>query len=122
MAEEVGIQEKRRFIRLNTSVDVQYTVLEKSSVDKLNTKSKNISSGGICIIASDKLENNDILGISIYLPGEPMPLAAKGSVAWSKPFQIGKEKEHYDVGVEFIQINPEDRKKINQYVFSLIKK
>ncbi|MFH1655939.1 MAG: PilZ domain-containing protein [Candidatus Omnitrophota bacterium] len=119
MENEKKFEEKRKFARLNTSVDVQYTVLEIKAAKE--AKTKDISAGGICIIADEKLEVDCILGISVYLSGESMPITAKGKVVWTRPFQVGKENQHFDVGVEFTEISPEDRKKIDQYVFSFLK-
>jgi len=121
MNNKKGFEEKRKFARLNTSVDVQYSVLEKKPKKELKTKTKDISAGGICIIANEQLEVENLLGISIYLAGESMPITAKGRVVWTKSFQMGKQNQHYDVGVEFVDISSEDRKKIDQYVFSLLK-
>jgi c-di-GMP-binding flagellar brake protein YcgR len=120
MNKEKITEEKRKFVRLNTSVDVIYSVLKKPE-EKLTTQTKNISAGGICIIAHEKLDIDTFLIISIYFPGEALPIVCEGRVVWTKAFQIGKEAAHYDVGVEFTKINPEDRKKIDQYVFSYIK-
>ena len=118
---EAGMNEKRRFLRLNSTVEIQYTILGKELQEDVKTKTKNISAGGLCIIAHESLEKDYILGISIYLPGEALPITAKGRVVWIKPFQIGKEEQHYDVGVEFTEIDTEDRKKIDQFVFSFKK-
>jgi c-di-GMP-binding flagellar brake protein YcgR len=119
--DDVDFSERRRFVRLNSAVDIQYNLLEKEPAERLKTKSRNISAGGICIIASEKLEIDDILVISITVPGETLPVVTKGRVAWIKPFEIGKEGQHFDVGIEFIEISPEDRKKIEQYVFTFKK-
>ncbi|MBM3251291.1 MAG: PilZ domain-containing protein [Candidatus Omnitrophica bacterium] len=120
MNKEKVIEEKRKFIRLNTSVDVIYSIL-KQPEEKLTAQTKNISAGGICIIAHEKLDIHTLLVISIYFPGEALPIICEGRVVWTKSFQIGKEAAHYDVGVEFTKIGQEDRKKIDQYVFSYIK-
>lgn len=114
-------KERRRFVRLNSSVDIQYTLLEKEPAERLRTKSRNISAGGICIIAYEELATDSILLVSIYLPQENEPIITKGRVAWVQPFEIAREGRHYDIGVEFIEISPEDRKKIDQYVFSFKK-
>ena len=118
MAKKTSVEERRRFVRLNISVEIQYTVLEKETPDELKAKSRNISAGGICIIADEKIATDNILILSIYLPADEMPIIAKGKVVWARPFEIGKEGERFDVGVEFIEIDPKDRKKIDQYVFS----
>ena len=118
MVKESSVEERRRYVRLNSAVDIKYSTLEEEPAEKLKTKTRNISAGGICIIADEKLETDSVLVLSVFLSAEQNPVIAKGRVAWIKPFEIGKEGQHFDVGVEFIEIGQEDRKKIEQYVFS----
>jgi len=113
-----NIPERRKFIRLNSSVEIQYTVLDEGANQGIKTKSRNIGSGGMGFVASQKLENNKVLGLSIYMPGELMPIIAKGRVVWASPFESARSKG-FDIGSEFLEIAPEDRKKINSYIHSL---
>jgi c-di-GMP-binding flagellar brake protein YcgR len=85
---------------------------------------KNISKGGICLIAYEPLKPSDVLGLKMYLPGDRKEINAVGKVVWSKEFIIGDDSfgKRYDVGVEFIDVKDEDLNKVNKYVFSHISK
>jgi len=111
------IEEKRKFLRLNILADVIYTKTALRDKEKLSL-AKNISQGGICIICYERLQKSDILDLKIYLPEDRSPINALGRVAWIKEFIIGDEStgKRYDVGIEFIKINNQDRDKINKYV------
>ncbi|MFC1704473.1 PilZ domain-containing protein [Candidatus Omnitrophota bacterium] len=112
--------ERRKFVRLNAAVDVQYTVLKRDSAAQKKVQSRNISAGGICIIAYEEIPIGTTLALTIYFPNEAFPIMCKGKVAWAKPFKLAdEEKERYDIGVgiEFFEINEEDRKKIHSGVF-----
>lgn|SRR3989338_3186698 len=113
------VEERRKFIRLNISVDVDYYVISNEQ-DKHPTHSVNISTGGICIIAHEKLDVGTLLKLVITIPEIPPTVHATGRVAWVKSFTIAtEEKTKYDVGIEFTEISEEDRKKVKRYVFSL---
>lgn len=118
MQEKTSIKERRRFVRLNAAVDIQYSFLEAEPSERLNAKSKDISAGGICFISGEGIEKDKILVLSINLSDDPSPIMAKGRVAWVNPFEIGGEGKHYDIGIEFIEIESRDREKINKFVFS----
>ncbi|HOX54159.1 MAG: PilZ domain-containing protein [Candidatus Omnitrophica bacterium] len=115
-----NLNERRKFVRFNSSVDVQYALLDKDPNLALQGKSRNISSGGIGLITDKKLQEDDVLVVSIYMPQETLPIIAKSKVVWVRPLEMHKEKR-FDVGSEFINIAPEDRKKIDRYLFSLRK-
>jgi c-di-GMP-binding flagellar brake protein YcgR len=110
--------ERRRFVRLNASCDVNYKVLKTRPIISDKSLTKNISAGGICFIANDKLNPESVLELNFDLLDKKSIIKAKGRVVWTKSFKIATEPERFDCGVEFIEINPSDRKRIDQYVFS----
>lgn len=111
-------QERRKFVRLNFLVDVIYRRYESSEKEKLSL-SKNISTGGICLIAYGELKESDLLDLEIYLPDDNKPIKVMGRVVWVNEFIIGEtpKGKRYDVGVEFIDIDQDDLTKIYKYVF-----
>ncbi|MFC1593742.1 flagellar brake protein [Candidatus Omnitrophota bacterium] len=114
-------EERRKFVRLNAAVDVQYTVLKNdSSKNRKKARSRNISAGGICIISYEEIPIGTTLALTIYFPNEAFPIMCKGKVVWAKPFKVGNEEPRFDVGVgiEFFDINETDRKKIGEGVFT----
>lgn len=112
-------QEKRKFVRLNVSVEVFYAVVLGASTEAQKTLTKNVSAGGICLIVHEQLKIGDLLNLSIYLPDDKPFIVAQGQVVWVKEFKLAGERSRYDTGVEFTEINEADRKRVDKYVFSL---
>ena len=115
-------EEKRKFVRLNALVDVVYNRISPSVQTKLSLV-KNISKGGICLIAYEELKEQDMVDLKMFLPQEEKPIQAVGRIAWIKEFSIGNlaEGRRFDVGVEFVEIKDEDAARIGKYVFAHLK-
>lgn len=116
---------KRRFVRLNVlplieGVFVQCRYLEKERASLI----KDISKGGICLILYEEVKSLDVLDLKISLPDEKNPINAIGRVCWVKEIVVSRKpkKSRFEVGVEFIEIDKEDRKKIANYIMFIIQK
>jgi len=115
-------EERRKFPRLNLAVDIEYSVLRKEPSSKAEGQSKNLSSGGICLIVYEEVKIGDSLALVINLPEGERPIQAKGMVKWIGEFILSADKKNsWDVGVEFIGINEADREKLSRYVFRFLK-
>jgi c-di-GMP-binding flagellar brake protein YcgR len=117
------MEERRRFVRLDMNVVVKWEKITEDSNQIVGDTdiTKNISVGGICLIAYERLEVGDKLRLEIELPTKKT-VSAKGRVVWINEFEVigrGLEKR-YDVGVEFIDIRDEDREEINKFVFTFL--
>ncbi|MFA5060309.1 MAG: PilZ domain-containing protein [Candidatus Omnitrophota bacterium] len=113
------IAERRKFVRLNVNVDINYTVVSSSGGSQKG-RSRNIGAGGICLLINTEVHAGDLVKLDISLPDDPPTISANGRIAWVKPFTVASEKnKRYDAGIEFTDISDDDRKKINKYVFSL---
>jgi len=112
-----SVSEKRRFARLNILTDITYTRSSISDKEKLSL-TRNISEGGICFIAYEKLDQDEVLDVNIFIPDHKNPVAATGKVAWVSEFVIGDPSKgvRYDVGFEFLKIADNDRKELDKCV------
>jgi len=112
-------KERRQFVRLNVLTDISYTKRMPSEVTKLSL-SRNISSGGICLIVYEPLQKSDVLDLKIYLPEGSEPINAVGKVVWTKEFVMGDspKNKRYDAGIEFVEVEKKDLERIQKYVFS----
>ena len=117
------MEERRKFSRLNLSVDVRWDKmtggLEAASENK--GAAKNISAGGICLILNDKVKVGDLLEMDIKLSKEKS-VKAKGRVVWIEPYNIiGAENEMgYEGGIEFLDMSDETRNEINHWIFRAV--
>lgn len=121
-------REKRRFIRANFPCQITIYTPSKHTI---NTHTKNISAGGVRVIIEEKCDIFSLVGLKIYLNRESRPgvqergesIACKGRVVWVLEKNHSLNKPHlYDTGIEFYQIDEEDKKIINNFVKAIIKK
>ena len=117
------MQERRKFVRLDLNVEVQWHKIAESSraaADSVNV-SKNISGGGICLMVNEPVVVGDTLKLDIALP-ENKSIRAIGRVAWVDTFEIigGRREVKYEAGIEFVDISNVDREQIKKLVFSLL--
>jgi len=116
----MALVERRVFPRLLFNVEVQYhAIFLPEGEEALKARSKDISAGGIRLMTPGQLDCDTVLELKFFLPGSKEMIYVTGRVVWTDKFEAGTlgAAEAYDSGIEFIGIDPEDREKINQYVF-----
>ncbi len=109
-------KERRRYLRLKTSVEVEYTIIGKPGT--IEAFSKNISAGGLCVITGEELVKDTPLELVIKIPDLKDPIRALARVVWQKTIEPAQEetKGRFDTGIEFTGISDFDRFNINRYV------
>lgn len=113
------MQEKRRFVRIEWPIVVQYKTLEEPFT-KDQIKGKDVSEGGVSFIVYERLSKGTRLDLQIQTPFDSLPVFVKGKVVWIR--NIGEEhKKTFEVGVEFTEINPRDQKRFKAYINNEIK-
>jgi c-di-GMP-binding flagellar brake protein YcgR len=122
LEKEDYFEERRKFPRLNLAVDIEYSLLQKEAFLKAEGQSKNISSGGICLLVYEEVKVGDSLALVIKLPEGESPIKVQGMVRWIGEFILSADKKNsWDVGIEFVGINEADREKLSKYVFRFLK-
>jgi len=113
--------ERRAFPRVSFDVEVNYKIISlPEKVSDLTMRSKDISEGGIRIVALEMLDPGTMLDLKFLLPGLKEPMSAIARVVWTEEFMVGtlSSSKAYEAGVEFVSISKEDREEINQFVVS----
>ena len=121
MEEGKTFVERRKYARLQESVEVRYTVIGKPGT--VNAFSKNLSAGGLCIVTEEKLVAETPLQLEIKIPDLKSLIIALGRVVWqqeSKTITDLHSKRRFDTGIEFTGISDFDRFNINRYVMEHI--
>lgn len=107
------MQEKRKFIRIETEfltwIEVDSTLPGYSDLFGV-FRSKNLGGGGILVELDRSIPVGTLLKLNFQLPMKK-DIEAKGKVVRS----IELSEKKFDVGIEFIQINPEDKKTIIKF-------
>ncbi|MFC1703897.1 ATP-binding protein [Candidatus Omnitrophota bacterium] len=89
-----------------------------STIEILSPKDKsgvsntvNISAGGICFLSETVLETDTRVKVKFLLPKTKKYITVTSRVAWIKKLKNapGKVTERYSVGLEFINLNSQDR-------------
>lgn len=117
---EIQRIQRRQFFRFECTVPIKYRVLdyldpeyEKTPFKK--TFTRDLSGGGLCLIADEKIESNALVECIAVL-GENKNVSFFGRVLRS----IAREYENkvsYDVSVEFKKIENRDREAVIGYIF-----
>jgi hypothetical protein len=76
----------------------------------------NISAGGMCILMADPLREGSKPTMTFCLPDETEPIVCTGRIAWCRPSTI--DPELFEVGVSFLTINEDDRRRVMGFVES----
>ena len=115
------MEEKRKYVRLDASIKVSYRILKGPEV-RHEALSRNIGGGGIRFPVEERLKKDSLLELEIDLPNGAGPIEALGQVVWREELLTKGEgkKEHFDVGMKFVRINPSDRERLLKYVYGRI--
>ncbi|MDD5756550.1 MAG: PilZ domain-containing protein [bacterium] len=112
------MEERRKFVRLDTSVKIRYKVLQPTD-NKNDSNTQNLSAGGVKIEVKEPVKPNTVLWMEIALPNEANPLQAKGEVVWQEKISTS-ENSHYEMGIKFLEMDLNDRSRLSKYLFSLL--
>ena len=120
MNQEEGFQERRKFARLKTSVDVKYTVI--GNPGEIEVFSKDISAGGLCIVLIEELVADTPLQLEILVPDIKDAIRALARVVWQRKCkeQEAEGKTLFETGVEFTGLSDFDRFNLNRYILDKI--
>ena len=111
-------EERRQAFRINTSFIVKYSVEKKYHI-KLNGHMKDLSSGGMQLIVSEKLSEGTLLLLEFDLPESRNSIYADGKVIWNKGTFSERneiEKRTFQTGIQFVNIKPDDKNRLVAYI------
>jgi len=105
--------EKRRFIRANFPCKI---VISTPSQHTIVTNTENIGGGGIRVIIDEKLDISSMVGLDIHLDKDL--IKSKARIVWVVKVEDSSldKPPRYDTGIEFYEMNEDDRKIINNFV------
>ena len=109
--------EQRRQIRVKLRLTVFMKLVSTGKV--LRVLTKDISGGGMSLVAEGVFEPGTKLELEITLPDRKTPILCGAEVVWSKP--TGHPRKSYEVttseaGVKFVSIDPKEESQLMQYV------
>ena len=113
--EQLPGEDRRKHLRVR--IPVKFMIYKKG-MKELSGESRDISVGGLRFESSKPIPADSVLELKISLQG--MDLNAMGVVRWVKPID-GKE-EKYLVGVEFVDLPPQTREKLQKVILDYFEK
>jgi len=111
------MEERRRFVQLDTRLEVTYTLLPSGKAQR--TVTKNICGDGVCLFLEQVVPEGTRLQVAMTLPGREEPVHFTAEVTWCESYEmIGKaeRKRVVEAGVQFIEISPKDQEAVMQHV------
>ena len=107
--------EKRRYPRLDIHLPIECDQT-KSSI----THTGNISEGGLLIFFPEQMNVSQYLKLKLFfsLDSELNAVKTLAEVVWMNN-HLSKDRENYPYGVKFIDIPPEDRTKLRNFISRL---
>jgi hypothetical protein len=114
--------DQRRFPRVNYKCLIRMSKGDQEEV--IDTFTENIGAGGICVTLDQDLGLFETVSLELFLGESDEPIACDGTIVWVvKSHPVNKwEAPKFDTGVEFININEDDRQKVFALVESLLNK
>ena len=104
--------DRRRFPRVPEAFRVQYRIFGDLEESWHAVTTLNLSAGGIRFRGADPLEIGTPITLRVQLPGAAQPMTLRGQVVWSQMQASGVTES----GVEFVDVRPEQRARIDQVV------
>ena len=113
------MEEKRKFVRIEWPVVVEYKTLEEPYTQD-QIVGRDISEGGVCFTVYERLLKGTKLDIQVRVPFDSMPIFVKGKIVWIKKLG-GQHDRIFEVGVSFTEVGPKDEKRLKMYIENEIK-
>ena len=107
---EFPAEDERKDERFIATFEIAYN----SYTEFITEYTKDVSNGGMLINTKRQHEVNDIVDVSLTVPGLDSPIKIKGEVVRIKIHNV--RDEDAGIGVKFIDIDPESRKALIDFI------
>jgi Tfp pilus assembly protein PilZ len=107
-------KDKRQFKRGPLQLGIHYTLNKQPGKGYMT----NISEGGCFIYcySPTRIKKNDRIKLTFYLKDADDYIVANGRIAWVMPFMRGQKDINYAAGIQFVDLEEEDKKAIAAFI------
>ncbi|MBU4342554.1 MAG: PilZ domain-containing protein [Candidatus Omnitrophica bacterium] len=112
------MREKRRFIRFDIALKVNYIVQKEPRAEKTGI-TKDVSAGGLQLLTEEKLEPGRKIAMKISIPEALNPVHLNGIVLWSRESPYSKARAH-GIGIEFAKIEEDNKNTFLKFLCDLL--
>lgn len=114
--------ERRRAIRVNTSVPISCSAVNTKGHAGTGGCTKNISIGGVQFISEALYHPEDKTQLELYLPNFGR-ISAQCEVIWTKEVEAGEsDRRYFAIGMKFNRLSQKDRAALSNYLSSILSK
>ncbi len=113
MENQSGMEDKRRYKRVESVLPVQFRNLRKAMDPGSGTLSHNLSEGGVCFMTKEFISLACRLVVEINLPALPKPIKAISKIAWIRKVPTSNQ---YMLGNQFLEMTKEDKAHVMNFV------
>ena len=107
--------------RVHARVTVDLEVDYKSADNFLFAYITDISAMGIFVQTRGPEPIGTRLNLRFMVPGQAQPFELEGEVIWVNPYRPGApDNLHPGMGIRFVDLAPEDRRRLAEYVKTLV--
>lgn len=112
------MREKRRFIRFDIALKVNYYIQREPKIEKTGI-TKDVSAGGMHILTEEKLETGSKVELKVIIPEALNPAHLAGIVLWAME-ATGEKKPSYSAGIEFADIEEDNKNTFLKFLCDLM--
>ena len=105
---------KRKEERVSANIRISF----KTAADFFRAYISNIGIGGLFIKTAKTLPQGSLLNLEFNLPDGNQVIHTKGKVVWTRSENKSTEKMPPGMGIQFIDMNPEAKKLLGNYIAS----
>jgi c-di-GMP-binding flagellar brake protein YcgR len=110
--------ERRRYIRLEVPLKVTYTIPELHKI--YTAVAKNISADGIRFETHERaIKESSVIELKLDIPNVASAVHIKGRVIWKSKLSL-EDSAPFDVGVEFLEIEDDNKNTFLKFLCDLI--
>ena len=102
--------------RIGERVSGKISISFKRASDFFKAYIANLGEGGLFIHTTKDLPVGSLLDLEFSLPDSDQVITAKGRVMWVRPQDMSTEKMPPGMGIQFIDMNPNDKKLLKNYL------
>jgi len=106
---------KRGGKRVSGKISISF----KKAGDFFKSYIPNLGEGGLFIHTTKNLPVGSLLDLEFSLPDSNQAINTKGKVVWIRPQDMSTEKMPPGMGIQFIDMNPEDKELLKYYLAKL---
>ncbi len=102
--------DQRRFPRAKYKCVV--SLRQPGGASTIASATENIGMGGVCVLLDKGLDIFSPVELELTLDDGKSPLQTKGTIVWVVQRKEFRKGAHFDTGVEFAELSPEDKARI----------